>query len=178
MFAAPNPPLSDGVVSLRPPEERDLSVIERGINDPDVIRWFGRPTQSAEELLELNQRRWNDDESATFAICEVADLCVGHVWVNLVDARRGFVGYWLLPEARGRGLAVRAVRLVSRWALRDLALARLALLTETANGPSQRVAERTGFQREGVLRSYGEIDGRRVDLISFSLLPGDVEQEG
>ncbi len=106
MLAAPNPPLSDGIISLRPPEERDLSAIERGINDPDVIRWFGRPTESAEELLELNQRRWNDDESATFAICEVADPCVGHVWVNLVDARRGFVGYWLLAEARGRGLAI------------------------------------------------------------------------
>jgi RimJ/RimL family protein N-acetyltransferase len=91
--------------------------------------------------------------------------------------RRGSIGYWLLPEARGKGLASRAVKLVSRWALRDLTLARLALLTEPANRRSQRVAERNGFQEEGVLRSYTEIDGRRVDNVSFSLLPGDLEQD-
>jgi RimJ/RimL family protein N-acetyltransferase len=40
------------------------------------------------------------------------------------------------------------------------------------------VAERSGFEREGVLRSYAEIDGRRVDHVSFSLLPGDLENDG
>jgi RimJ/RimL family protein N-acetyltransferase len=178
MLPAPVPPLSDSAVRLRPPEERDLDAIERGIHDPDVIRSFGRPTLSAEGLLELNRRRWGDDEAATFAICVAADRCVGHVFVNLHEARRGSVGYWLLPEARGKGLAFRAVRLVSRWALRELALARLALLTEPSNRHSWRVAERSGFQREGVLRSYAEIDGRRVDYVSFSLLPTDLDPDG
>jgi hypothetical protein len=66
-------------------------------------------------------------------------------------------------------LATRAVEIVSRWAIRDLALARLALLTEPSNRQSPPVAEATGFQEEGVLRSYTEIDGRRVDYVSFSL---------
>lgn len=104
-------------------------------------------------------------------------MCVGHVFVNLSDAGRGSVGYWLLPEARGKGLATRAVQLVGLWALRDLALARLALLTEPSNLWSQRLAERSGFQREGVLRSYAEIDGRKVDYVVFSLLPSDVDAE-
>jgi [ribosomal protein S5]-alanine N-acetyltransferase len=173
----PDPPLGGGLLSLRPPEERDLPAIERGVNDPDVIRAFGRPSMSAEQLLELNRSRWDRDEAATFAICDATGSCVGHVFVNLTGMSRGSVGYWLLPEARGKGLASRAVKLVSCWALRDLGLARLALLTETANRHSQRVAERNGFQREGVLRSYAEIDGRRVDNVSFSLLPSDLEQD-
>lgn len=170
----PDPPLTDGVVSLRPPEERDLPAIERGIHDPDVIRAFGRPTLVADEVLELNRSRWNQDEAATFAICDPDDRCIGHVFVNLASMGRGNIGYWLLPEARGKGLATRAVLLVSRWALRELALARLGLLAEVSNDHSQRVAERSGFQREGVLRSYVEIDGRRVDYASFSLLPADL----
>jgi len=178
VFSAPDPPLSDGVVTLRLPEERDVAAIERGIADPDVIRSFGRPTLTAEHLLELNRRRWDEGVGATFAICDAADGCVGHVFVNLGDAQRGNIGYWLLPEARGRGLATRAVRLLSRWTLRDLALARLGLLAEPWNYQSQRVAERVGFRREGILRSYAEIDGRRVDYVSFSLLPGDLEQHG
>jgi len=178
VLSAPDPPLSDGVVALRLPEERDLAAIQRGIADPDVIRSFGRPTLTAEQLLELNRRRWDEGVSATFAICDAANDCVGHVFVNLSDALRGSIGYWLLPEARGKGLATRAVRLLSRWALRDLALARVGLVAEPWNCQSQRVAERAGFQREGILRSYAEIDGRRVDYVSFSLLPGDLEQHG
>ncbi len=174
MLPVPDPALSDGVVSLRPPEERDLPAIERGINDPDVIRAFGRPTLAAEQLLELNRNRWNQDEAATFAICDPGDRCLGHVFVNLVRVGRGNVGYWLLPEARGKGLATRAVLLVARWALRELALARLGLLAEAWNERSQQVAEHSGFQREGVLRSYAEIDGRRVDYVSFSLVPTDL----
>ena len=176
MLSAPDPPLTDGVVTLRPPTERDLGAIERGIRDPDVIRWFGRPTTSATELLELNRTRWSEGSGATFAICDPSDTCVGHVFVNM-RAGRGSVGYWLLPEARGRGLATRSVRLLSRWALSDVGLPRLQLLTEPANDASQRVAERSGFEREGVLRSYGEIDGRRVDSVIFSLVPGDLEEE-
>jgi RimJ/RimL family protein N-acetyltransferase len=169
------PRLDDGVVTLRLPGERDLAAIERGIHDPDVIRAFGHPSLSAEQVLELNRGRWDRGEAATFAICDEADECIGHVFVNLSAERRGSVGYWLLPEARGKGLATRAVRLVSRWALRDVGLGRLGLLTEPSNLGSLRVAERSGFHREGLLRSYAEIDGRRVDYACFSLLPGDLD---
>jgi [ribosomal protein S5]-alanine N-acetyltransferase len=133
---------------------------------------------SAEQLLELNRSRWDLGEAATFSICDATGSCVGHVFLNLSGIGRGSVGYWLLPEARGKGLASRAVVLVARWALGDLGLRRLALLTEPSNRQSRRVAERNGFQREGVLRSYTEIDGRRVDYVSYSLLPGDLEKHG
>jgi ribosomal-protein-alanine N-acetyltransferase len=62
--------------------------------------------------------------------------------------------------------------------LGELALVRLALLMEPSNRQSQRVAEHSGFQREGVLRSYTDIDGRYVDNVAYSLLPSDLEQRG
>ena len=65
----PDPPLTDGVVTLRPADERDLGAIERGITDPEVIRWFGQPTMSAGEVLELNRSRWIDGAGQTFAVC-------------------------------------------------------------------------------------------------------------
>lgn len=173
----PAEPFRDGVVVLRPPEQRDLAAIDLGIHDPDVIRAFGRPTCSAQQLLDLNRRRWREGTAATFAICDSADNCVGHVFVNFADQGRATIGYWLLPEARRKGLAARAVRLASRWALSDAGLARLGLLAEPSNLASLRIAERTGFRREGLLRSYGDIDGRRVDYMCFSLLPTDLEDE-
>lgn len=169
----PDPPLSDGVVTLRLPEERDLPAIERGITDPDVIRWIGPYEDTARQALDRNHALWNDGSGATFSICDPSGDCVGHIWFNINGSSQAEVGYWLLPEARGRGLATRSVRLISRWALRDLGLARLSLMTEPGNERSQRVAERSGFVREGVLRSYKEMAGRRIDCVVFSLLPSD-----
>jgi RimJ/RimL family protein N-acetyltransferase len=170
----PDPRLTDGVVTLRPADERDLGAIERGITDPDVIRWFGQPTMSAREVLELNRSRWIDGAGPTFAVCAPDDRCVGHVWVNVGIGARGAVGYWLLPEARGQGLATRAVRLISEWAYRGMAVTGLHLVTERGNLASRRVAERSGFQREGLARAKVEVDGRQVDHVVFRLPRADV----
>jgi ribosomal-protein-alanine N-acetyltransferase len=102
------------------------------------------------------------------------DACLGHAWVNLGGSGRGTIGYWLLPGGRGRGLATRAVRLVTRWCFEALGLARVAILAEPSNRASVRVAERSGFRFEGVLRSNDEIGGRRVDNAVFSMLPGEM----
>jgi ribosomal-protein-alanine N-acetyltransferase len=173
-IAVPDPPLSDGVVALRVPSEQDLPAIERRIVDPDIVRWVGPYEHSARELLELNLTRWAEATGATFSVCDPNDACLGHVWVNVGDSHRGSVGYWLLPEARGLGYATRSVRLISRWALGELGMARLSLETEPSNDRSQRVAERSGFVREGILRSYSEIGDRRVDCVVFSLIPSDL----
>ncbi len=71
-------------------------------------------------------------------------------------------------------MATRAVRLLSRWALTELGLSRVQLGTYIDNYASQRVAERCGFVREGVLRSYIEVKGCRHDVVMFSLLPDDL----
>jgi RimJ/RimL family protein N-acetyltransferase len=87
---------------------------------------------------------------------------------------RAEVGYWLAGEARGSGHAARAVRLISRWGFETLGLERIELLTATANAASQRVAERAGFGREALLRSYFAHNRSRYDMIAYGLLADDV----
>ncbi len=65
----------------------------------------------------------------------------------------GEVLYWLLPAARGRGVAVAAARRISQWAFDDLGLHRLRLCHSVANDPSCRVAVKAGFILEGTMRS-------------------------
>ena len=103
---------------------------------------------------------------------------VGFGWVG--DQHVGEVGYWLRRDARGRGLTTRALHLISRWALGELGCARLQLRADVLNLPSQRVAEKAGFTREGVLRSvaFNPRQDRRVDFVMFSLLPGELELPG
>jgi hypothetical protein len=54
ILGAPDPPLSNDSVTLRPPDERDLAAIDLGIHDPDVVRWFRQPDSSAIDVLLLN----------------------------------------------------------------------------------------------------------------------------
>lgn len=169
---APDPPLTDGSVLLRAAEARDLPAIEAGIHDPDVIRWIGPTKGSATDVLALGRERWASG-SPTLSICEPDGTCVGLVWVTLREADRatGSVGYWLLPGARGRGLATRAVRLVSGWATREMGLTSLRLTTEPENERSRRVAERSGFRQIGVLHHQASIDGRLIDQVVYELVP-------
>ena len=80
----------------------------------------------------------------------------------------------MLPEARRRGIATRAVRLLARWAFDELAIARLELTCGPDNEASQRVAARCGFVREGVLRSHMPFKGGRRDTVLHGLLPGEL----
>ena len=92
-------------------------------------------------------------------------------WEN----RRGELGYLVFAPARGRAVATRAVRLLARFGFERLGLGRIEILAATANPASQRVAEKAGFTREGVLRSYMQSGGERLDMVSFSLLPDELD---
>jgi RimJ/RimL family protein N-acetyltransferase len=96
--------------------------------------------------------------------------------VNTHDYR-GRIGYWVAAGARGRGVCTRALRLLARFGLDELGLVRLELITDPDNVASQRVAEKVGFRREGVLRAHlRHPDGRIRDSVMFSLLPGELRE--
>jgi RimJ/RimL family protein N-acetyltransferase len=157
--------LADGRVVLRAAEPRDLPAIETGMHDPDVVRWIGPPWPT-DEVFPRNAANWANG-SPTLAICEQEGACVGMVWVNVREPDRsiGYVGYWLLPVARGRGLATSAVRLISRWALQALSISTVRLQTAPGNIRSQRVAVRSGFHRI----TPNAVDPAHADDFTFEL---------
>jgi len=156
----PDPPLSDGVIILRPLEESDLATIERAGSDAEILKWFDLQRRSSADYLAARREAWTEGTGASFAICDASrpGTSLGQVFIERDDDGRGSVGYWLLEDARGKGRATRAVRLAASWALSEMRLGRLQLHTDPENVASQRVAERAGFTREGVLRAY---NGRR-----------------
>lgn len=175
----PDPPLSDGVVALRTLREDDVLSMVSHCRDPEMQRWtlvpspYGR--EEAYAWIERSRAQWAGGESAVFAIVlEGADEYVGGIDVRSGPWPVGEIGYGVRREVRGRGVATRALRLLARWALDELGLVRLQLVTDVENVASQRVAERSGFTREGVLRQALEVKGRRSDCVMFSLLPRDL----
>jgi RimJ/RimL family protein N-acetyltransferase len=103
-----------------------------------------------------------------------SDLILGGGTLHHLDPGRGIIeiGYWLYPRARGRGIATKVARALAAHAF-TLGIQRVAAYVEVGNIQSERVLERAGFTREGVIRSMPTSDGRRVDKTIFSLLPGE-----
>jgi RimJ/RimL family protein N-acetyltransferase len=66
------------------------------------------------------------------------------------------------------------VRLISAWGFTALRLERIDLMAATGNPASQNVAQRAGFTREAVLRSYMRGTFERQDMVMFGLLKGEV----
>jgi RimJ/RimL family protein N-acetyltransferase len=180
----PDPALAaDGVV-LRLPDDGDAEWITRSCNDSDIA-WFvvGMPSPyteaDAQQFLARVEDGWESGTNAVFVIEGAADGdALGLVELHLASHDRavGIIGYWLSAEARGRGAATIGVQLVSRWAFRELGVQRLQLTTAPDNAASQRVAERAGFTREGLLRGWTPTKDGRRDSVMFSLLPGDLAE--
>jgi RimJ/RimL family protein N-acetyltransferase len=80
----------------------------------------------------------------------------------------------VFPEARGRGVASRALHLGAAWGLRELGLQRVFAEAAADNQASISAIEKAGFHREGVLRAHCKTHGRRHDCVMFSLLPEDI----
>jgi RimJ/RimL family protein N-acetyltransferase len=98
-------------------------------------------------------------------------------WITLVIANweHGLaeVGYALATRYQGRGLMVRALVLLLGDLFAQTKLERVEARCSIDNRASQRVLERVGFRREGRLRSYFRLHGKRVDNYLYAVLRGD-----
>ncbi len=178
----PFPPLAGDVVLLRPWREADVTGVVLAFRDPVMQRfsWRTAPyteTDARDYFAEQEEARLRGDE-LNFALVEPLDQAVVLGCVSLyevqLDQGRAAVGYWLAPEARGRGVATLAVRLLARWAFAELGLARLELTCGPDNEASQHIADRCGFSREGLLRSHVPFKGARRESVIYGLLPGEL----
>ena len=169
----------EGVV-LRPWRIEDVPAVTAACQDTEIARWLAFvPQPYTEEHARFYVRDCMDapDDRKPFAITD-ADTgeVIGSIDMRINRMQTGHIGYWLAAEARGSGLTSAALRALSRWARKELGLGRVELVTDPDNIASQRVAEKAGFTREGVLRSIlVNRDGSRRDGVMFSLLPDDLD---
>jgi ribosomal-protein-serine acetyltransferase len=97
---------------------------------------------------------------------------LGGCGVNQINRIHRFanLGYWVRTSAMGRGVAPAAVRLVAGEVFRTTDLVRLEIVCAAENLRSQRVAEKVGALREGVLRNRLLLPGGPSDAVMFSLV--------
>lgn len=174
--------LTDGVVRLRLGSDADVERITAFVQDPDVIRWTtippGQDAEATQNWMRRGMAGMATGTDVSFVIADAAtDEPLGTMGLHEINraTERAVAGYVLALEARGRGLARRALRLLCAFAFDELRLARVEVTIEAENLASRATAESVGFREEGVLRSYMRIAGKRRDMLMYGLLPDDLK---
>jgi RimJ/RimL family protein N-acetyltransferase len=177
-LSVPAEGLRAGELILRFPSEDDVDAILPAFTDPELRDAGNLPAFDRDGLLasieDLPLLAAQGRLLALAAVDATSGEVIGGGTLHHLDFERGIVeiGYFVLPEARGRGLATTIARVLAEHAF-SLGVERVAAYVNVGNTASERVVERAGFTREGVARSMPKPDGRRVDKTLFSLLPGE-----
>jgi RimJ/RimL family protein N-acetyltransferase len=166
------------MVRLEPFTDEHLPSLRDLVTDPDVIRYSRVPEpvpvdfeQTWAALYDVGRA---DGTRMNFAIALDGEFAGVALAPHLsAAAATGELGYLVAPWARGRGVATEALRLLTDWAFTERSLVRLELYIDVANEASRRVAQRSGYTCEGVLRSLHLKQAKRVDTELWSRLVTD-----
>ena len=168
-----------GDLVLRFPVVGDVDALLPAFADPELREAGNLPAFGRDELAASLADLPRLAETGRLMPLAAAELTSGDVVgagiLHHLDAERQIVeiGYFVLPAARRRGFATTIARTLAEHAF-SLGIERVAAYVNLDNVASERVLERVGFTREGIVRAMPKPDGRRVDKTLFSLLPGDL----
>jgi RimJ/RimL family protein N-acetyltransferase len=182
------PALSDGVIRLRTWTAADATLLAEASADAAIRRFSlhrSRPftLADAEEQLRECETTWltldrlgrptgslivtDTRTGASLGQCGVDGWSAGDV---------AQIGYWLLPRARGRGIATRAVTELTNW-LFALAAQRVFLTVVEDNQASIRVAQRAGFAFDGPVDEREMWNGRSRAILRYAVTAQDWNQQ-
>jgi RimJ/RimL family protein N-acetyltransferase len=164
---------------LRPWRPADAPEVLAVCQDPDIARWVTIPQPflpaDADAFIQNTLTMWRDGTGAAFAIVDAADnRLLGAVTRFGPEGHQATFGLWLAPGARGRGVGTRSLRLVADWTFATTEAIRLDTFIMVGNEASDRMVERAGFRREGVLRAWDlHHGGVPVDCVVYARIRGD-----
>ncbi|UOE59264.1 GNAT family N-acetyltransferase [Priestia filamentosa] len=168
---------------LREIVKEDANDILKYLSDEEVMKYYGlAPFKTINEALNeiywyqsiLNEQtgiRWGitlKEKDEVIGSCGFLNRVPGHY--------RTEIGYELSRDYWGHGIASEALEAVIRYGFKYLKFQRIEALVEPPNIPSQKLIEKNGFIREGLLRNYEFTCGEFDDLYMYSLLKQDFEK--
>ncbi len=157
--------------------ESHIPALRETMRDAEVLRFTRTPDPMPDGWIETWLGNFEVSDREAFAILDTDGQFAGYAVTGPID-REGLeveLGYAVSSWARGQGVATETLRELTRWAFAE-GMLRVSALISVDNTASSRVAQKAGYTFEGVLRSMHHIDARRVDLQSWSILPGELAE--
>lgn len=169
--------------------DQNIRLKEIGLEDVDAIfktideereylsEWlpFVEETNDISYTQTYVQSVVDSDSSELVCVIFYENELVGLVGMKDTDFgnKKTEIGYWLSEAFQHKGIITKSCNALIQYAFNELDMNRIQIKAATGNYKSQLVAERLGFQREGIERE-GELHARGfVDLVVFSLLKND-----
>ena len=175
-LAVPPGGIIAGGLVLRPWRAADAAALVAAVSDDEVHHWLDsipRPytASDAEEFVAMTRRDLTEGRGVALAVTRGGGP-VASVGLRLDAGAPGVgeVGYWVAAAARRRGVATTATRALAEWALGPLGLHRLELYAAVDNAASRTVAERAGFELEGIRRAWRTVAGVPSDYVAYARL--------
>ncbi|MFD4986758.1 GNAT family N-acetyltransferase [Streptomyces sp. NPDC058374] len=188
-------------IRLRFWEPSDAPAVLGAFATAEMARQSGRPVTTLDEAATwITERRTAREAGREYSFAVLAlgtpaaakgggDLghppapegrLLGSVTVGAVDPvhQTGWISYWTLASARGRGVATTGLLGLADWAFTELGLFRLELGHRTNNPASCTVARRAGFAVEGLERARLRYGDQRYDVERHARLATDGVEEG
>ena len=159
-------------IQIRRYESTDVDAIYEAVIESrsELSPWMpwchaGYSQQETISWVESRAGAWVRNEEWSFLIVDPAGRVLGGCGIHLLDLRNGVgeLGYWVRTSATRSGVATQAAQRIMEWAFREQGLHRIEILAAVENVASQRVAEKVGAIREGVLRGRLVLNDRRQD---------------
>ena len=168
-------------LTLRPFRRRDLDTMLEAIipSLPELSIWMPWARKSygrRDGLLFLRDSlaAWAEGRAYDFTIRYRDDperhLGNVSVWFTSRQSKVGEIGYWVRSDESGSGIATEATAHMMQVAFDELGMHRVTLRIAAGNVGSERVAEKLGFTREGLLREELEVGGTWLDHSIWGLL--------
>lgn len=152
-----------GALVLAPFRDADVAGLAEAFADPEIARWNpGADDEPGVRAWIERRNDWSVGAHASWGVFTRTGDLVGSVSLHRIDADQldAEIGYFVVPSARGHGVATHAVQTATRYAFAQLTLHRVYLFHAVDNIASCRVAAGAGYRLEGELRrSFRYADG-------------------
>lgn len=174
------PTLHYGLITLRKPEEKDIAGIYEGAKDPLVPRFTRIPADYSLEDAENYVRKRSPSgfsiQTELQLVLEYEGRFAGAFSFHTIhhEEYRAEIGYWLVPEVRGKKVAQSAVKLLTQYGFESIGFKRIEALVNAPNIASQKVLLGAGYSQEGTLRDRKiAADGSTEDMNIFAAISRD-----
>ena len=175
--------LTNGIITLRPYRREDADSLYEAAREsiPEMTPWMpwchrDYSIQESRDWITDCFEKWDQGSAYNFAITDtLTGRYLGGCGLNdmVHDRNIANLGYWVRTSATKKGIATATTILLADFGIKELNLKRIEIVVDVDNKASQRVAEKSGATREGILRNRLAQNGKPTDAVMFSLIPRD-----